>query len=123
MAGTSAKLKRKPQNVTSSAPAVTQSQNVHADKGGDDGGEQVEEQPTFGLEVVAGVRDLAVHGGVRTAGSRRRPVRVSRGFLLPDGWVGFDMCSLPAHGAADKREPAAWVRLSNEASSPKAGPC
>ena len=35
--------------------------DVGADEDGDDGGEEVEEQPAFGLEVIAGVGNLAVH--------------------------------------------------------------
>ncbi len=41
--------------------------DVHADEDGDDGGEEVEEQPALGLEVVAGVRNLAVHGWRQTS--------------------------------------------------------
>ena len=66
---------------------------VGGDEDGEDGGEQVEEEPAFGLKVLAGVGNLAVHWGVVVGKSPA--VRGTK-----------DIGSLPVGGLSDKRTTA-----------------
>ena len=92
-AGTRARLKRKPNRRHHVGAGGQPEPEVGADEDGEDGGEQVEEEPAFGLEVLAGVGNLAVHWGVVVGKSPA--VRGTK-----------DIGSLPVGGLSDKRTTA-----------------